>query len=495
MRYNTRYKDNNFLTPTIYTQTLSEYVENLKYSALPEKVITRAKLILLSTMGAVFAAKGAPTAEKSCQMALEANGGEGGPATVWGYGKKMSAINAAFAMGAMSDALDWEDCSCTGHPSAGVIPGAWIAAEEKHHSGKDLIAAIVAGYEVYQRIALAVQPSDLQWEDRGWGPASWQIFTALIPACKLYGLDARRTNQAIGMACESSTLPTSFSVRTMSDFKHYEYGYRARDGFLIAKSVEKGIHNNMDGLDDPTCYTGTICGNGGNFSVVEDKNQAIEDAADLTWLTRNLGTEYLILDTLLKPWPADIWSQSSIELVRRLMAEHGIQPDDVAEIVVDPMTADHMHVPANGYASSVQAQFSLPYAIAAAVREPMPGARWYSGAFMQDPEIIAFAQRIKAGPCAPNSDLENFKLFRNRSFPAQKVDILLKNGVQVSGQMDCPPGHPSDMPTLSEAASRFEAQASEASAGGQPDHVRELADKLCDLESVEDIASLSELLS
>lgn len=39
MRYNTRYKDNNFLTPTIYTQTLSEYVENLKYSALPEKVI------------------------------------------------------------------------------------------------------------------------------------------------------------------------------------------------------------------------------------------------------------------------------------------------------------------------------------------------------------------------------------------------------------------------------------------------------------------------
>ena len=81
-----------------------------------------------------------------------ANGGPGGPATVWGMDEKMAAVNAALVLGTISDALDWEDCSWTGHPAAGVIPCAWLAAEEKHKSGKELITAIVAGYEVYQRI-------------------------------------------------------------------------------------------------------------------------------------------------------------------------------------------------------------------------------------------------------------------------------------------------------------------------------------------------------
>ena len=80
-------------------------------------------------------------------------------------------------------ALDWEDCSWTGHPAAGVIPCAWLAAEEKHKSGKELITAIVAGYEVYQRIAMAVQPSDERWKTKGWGLTSWQIFACILPRC------------------------------------------------------------------------------------------------------------------------------------------------------------------------------------------------------------------------------------------------------------------------------------------------------------------------
>ena len=64
-------------------------------------------------------------------------------------------ITAAFAAGTMGDMLDWEDCSGTGHSSAGVIPTAVIAAEVLKKSGKDLLTAVVAEYEVYQRVALA----------------------------------------------------------------------------------------------------------------------------------------------------------------------------------------------------------------------------------------------------------------------------------------------------------------------------------------------------
>ena len=60
MRYNRLYKDNNFLTPTTYTQELSEYAEGLKYEDLPPEVVERAKMIMLQTVGAALAAKGTP---------------------------------------------------------------------------------------------------------------------------------------------------------------------------------------------------------------------------------------------------------------------------------------------------------------------------------------------------------------------------------------------------------------------------------------------------
>ena len=71
MRYNRLYKDNDFLTPTTYTQELSEYAEQLSYEDIPPEVVERAKMILLQTIGAALAAKETPIAEKAVKMARE----------------------------------------------------------------------------------------------------------------------------------------------------------------------------------------------------------------------------------------------------------------------------------------------------------------------------------------------------------------------------------------------------------------------------------------
>ena len=109
MRYNRFHKDNNFLTPTTYTQELSEYTVNLKYEDIPAEVIERAKMIMLQTIGVTLAARSTPISEKVREMSREANGGLGGPTTVWGTGEKLAPVNAALALGTMSDSLDWED--------------------------------------------------------------------------------------------------------------------------------------------------------------------------------------------------------------------------------------------------------------------------------------------------------------------------------------------------------------------------------------------------
>ena len=295
MRYNRLYKDNNFLTTTTYTQQLSEYIEQLKYEDLPAEVLERAKMLLLHTVGVALAAGETDIAAKAAKMACEANGGEGGPTTVWGSGTKLGAVNAALVLGTLADVLDQQAYSVTGRPAAGLIPCAWLAAEEKHCTGKELLTAIVAGYEVYQRIAMAVQPSEERRSEKGWGLISWQIFACILPIAKLYGMDARKINQSIGMCCECSPLPTDYHNVTDSDFRSYEYGYRARDGFLIAKSVDRGIHNQRDTLDEPRCYTGIICGNNSSNGPSDNLDKASE--ADVTWLTRDLGSRYLILES------------------------------------------------------------------------------------------------------------------------------------------------------------------------------------------------------
>ena len=107
---------------TDMTKQMCHFIKELKYEDIPPAVIERAKMIMLQTIGASLAAKNTAIADKVVRMAEQANGGNGGPVAVWGTGKKMSAINAALALGTLADALDWEDCSWTGHPSAGVIP-------------------------------------------------------------------------------------------------------------------------------------------------------------------------------------------------------------------------------------------------------------------------------------------------------------------------------------------------------------------------------------
>jgi len=475
MRYNRFYKDNSFIPPTDYTQQLSEYTAGLTFEEIPPAVIERAKMILLQTIGVSLAAREMPAAEKVHRMALEANSGTGGRTTAWGTGEKLSAANAALVAGTISDALDWEDCSWTGHPSAAIIPCSWIAAEERHKSGRDLLTAIVAGYEVYQRIAMAVQPDREQWNVKGWGLTSWQIFGAIIPIVKLYGLDSDKINQSIGLGCECSTIPTAYHAVTMSDFYHYEHGYRARDGFLIAKSIEKGIHNQMDALDAPMCYTAAIC-----------------EHPDTSWFTKDLGTKYLIMETLMKHWPANMWVQTSAELVHDIAAQNHLTPSDIESIIIDPPVAERMWAPDDGFSSITHAQFSIPFVIASLLYNPVPGASWYTAGQMKSPEIIALAKRVKAGTSPADSPLTGFLDFRKGNFPLKTVRVLTKDGSEFIGKMDCHPGHPSNMMSREQFCERFRVQTRSAF---NDEKANQAIDALVNIENCEDIAGLSWLLS
>ena len=79
--------------------------------------------------------------------------------TLWGESPRT--MFCAIPPGAYKE-MCIRDSTWTGHASAGAVPAAFAYGEQKHASGKEVITAIVAAYEVYQRIAMAVQP-DWLW--------------------------------------------------------------------------------------------------------------------------------------------------------------------------------------------------------------------------------------------------------------------------------------------------------------------------------------------
>lgn len=458
---------------TKYTQELADFTYHLKYEDVPPEVIERAKFIAMQVIGVSFAVTGLPVADKAIGLG-KACGGSGGDATIWIDGTKSSVAGAAFANSTLADALDWEDCSWTGHPSASIIPCAFASAEALHKSGKDYLLSIVAGYEVYQRIAMAVQPPENWPSLKGWGLTAWQIFGGVIPTAKLYGLTPEQINQAIGFGCTACPIPGQLHHITMSDAYHYEHGFRSMEGVMCALNAKAGVDNYMDALDDPWSFENHMC---------------VSPSPD--WYTKDLGKRWLIMETLLKHWPANMWVQTPLEITYNLVRKHNLKKENIREIIVDPPTHLRMYYSPEGYTSLTQAQFSIPFMLATLITDPKPSPRWYERSKLTDPDILELAGKVKPGPSDMLFMPKCFKNFQNGHHPVITITINTCDGNSYSETMECHLGHPRNMMNADQFKERFRVQAENCLKGGRMEEVIEL---LANIEDCDDMAMVGCLL-
>lgn len=459
---------------TDYTQNLAEYAANLRYETIPEEVLERARMLTLHTIGTALAANPVSLSDSAVKIAQAANGGAGGQASVWLGGGKLSMAEAAFANGTLSDMLDWEDCAWAGHPSAGVIPAAMAVSEGLHKSGKEYLEAVVAGYEVYQRVSMAVQPAADFDHNQGWALGNWQIFAASTPAGKLMGLDGRQMNQAFGMSVLYAAMPTNLQQATMSNAYHYQYGIAAQNGILAAMCAGAGIESLNDCFDIPYSYC-----------------EQLTKSVDRSWLNKNLGTSFYMLDVLVKHWPTNMWVNTPVEIVDLLVREHGIDYHDIESITINPPTQYRMHYEKDGFDTLMSAQFSIPYVIAARLKEPQPGPNWYTPEMFKDPELLELAGRIKPGPDKEDTLLGCFNIFQSGSHPEKTVTILMKDGTVYEKTQRTHKGHPLDMLSREEFCNRFRREASFALS---PEQTESIIDFVLNLEQVQDMSVFHELI-
>ena len=455
-----------------YTRILGDYAAQLRYEDLPADVVEQAKKIILHTMGVSIASSSMePTVNAA---ALAKARGSRPEATIWGAPNvKVAPSDAIYANGTAADVLDWEDCTWTGHASAGAIPASFAYGEQQHADGRQVITAIVAAYEVYQRIAMAVQPEFDSYlaQGRGWGLVNWQVFASAVAAGKLLGLDEKQMAACISLAAYQA--PTLMGKDGDGDIYHYAHGIAGRCGAESAEITRQGFEYYYDGLEGDTGY----------WLYVSNK-------CDWDWMDKELGKTFYINETLLKHWPANVWVQAPLDALDNICKREKITLEEIEKVRVSPVidiTSAEIPLPMG----LIQAEYSLPHCFACYLSGMEPSEKWYSLESRADKQLYELSKIVEYfGPQA--NRLHMFEIFWQGTFPDTTVEVVCKDGRVLREELRCPKGHPRNNFTLQEEVEFFVNRAGEFIG---KENAENFARGIAGLENCSDINQLTALLN
>ena len=464
---------------TQYTKGLCDFITKLEYDHLSPELVDKAKKLTMHVVGAALSGRTLPTAVSARSMGRALVGGQGEQmSTMWGEKGKLPMFGAIFANATAADTMDWEDCSWTGHPSASLISVSLAMCEAMHLSGKEFITAVIGGFELYQRIACYIQPSPgFDTVKYGWGLGSWQIFASAVPAGKLLKCDAEQFNLLLGATGCSTPVVNAILAQQMSDFYHLQFGITSLTGSMLARMAK---HDQLDNIYDV-------------MDVESGYPMMMRGFANEGWIDRNVGTEYLFDQLLLKHWPSNMWIQAPLDCLDALRRENGFTAEDIQEIFMTPNFNERDKFSWKGYDSCRDAQFSIPYCLAACLLRGEPGPAWYDAQRLDDPAILDMASRVKMDPDKMLDLMDAFKMFRSGSFPEIDVRVTLKDGRVLEKHLQFPKGHPQNPFQWEDVEHTFQVGATAAQLS------EEKAAKFKELckviEELDDMAPLAECLS
>src|SRR5947207_2022824 len=219
------------------SQQLAEFVAGLRFDGLPPDVVAAARRHMLDAVGVALAASalgaGAPVIEMTRSWAGARE------ASVIGYDFGAPAPWAALANGTLTHALDFDDTHVESvvHPSAFVVPAAMAVGEEIGASGRDIVTAAVAGYEVATRIGAAAPG---RFHVRGQHTTGLcGTFGAAAVAGRLWGLTPDEIAQAFGIAGSQSSGLFAY-LSDGSETKRLHAGWAAHGGIVAADLARRG---------------------------------------------------------------------------------------------------------------------------------------------------------------------------------------------------------------------------------------------------------------
>lgn len=335
------------------TGRISRFVAELSYDALPENVLQQVALFVADYYAACLAGYriNRELNEKALLLMEQMGGCE--QSTVLFSDKKMPACNAAFMNALYAHGADMDDGNrkAAGHIATHIMPAVFALAEAINAAWKDVITAVVAGYDVFNRIAGAAQPS---LYNRGYHSTGVAGGPACAAACaKLLGLDAAGIYNAISLgALQASGL--IIIDESGQECKPINPANAARTGILSAQLAQLGVKAPRNPLESKK----------GWFN-------AFSDGMDEEVLFDGLGETFTICESYLKLYPTCRHTHCSMDgviAIRRQMEQDGFTPRDVTAIDLRVYPAAIKSTGNIPYPKTEgEAKFSLHYCTAAAL--------------------------------------------------------------------------------------------------------------------------------
>src|SRR6476646_5040650 len=292
------------------TATLAAYVANLKFADIPAEVLDRAKVLTLDFLGSAIRARSEAESTPSLLKMLEALKLDAkGESTVFGDNKTWTPAVAALLNGALGHSLDFDDTHADSslHPSAPVVPAAFAVGEMVGASGRDVLTAIVAGYEVCCRLGNALDPTSHY--ARGFHPtATAGTYGAAAAAAKLFGLSKEQIIAAFGVSGSQAAGSLQFLVNGAWN-KRYQVGAAAMNGVIAATLARNDFVGAIESVE------------GKHGLLVGYSDNAHPDKA-----VAGLGKTYETMKIGVKPYPSCRYTHAALDALIA-MRRHQAAPD------------------------------------------------------------------------------------------------------------------------------------------------------------------------
>lgn len=434
---------------TTPSQTLASFAATLTFQDIPEPVIRRAENLFVDWVGSALAGKGARAVtaiERFC-MAMGPVPEPTGSHTVQGAAEILmsrrttSPYLAAMINGASSHFIEQDDVhnGSVFHPAAVVFPAVLAVAQATGRSGRDLLTAAVAGYEVGIRVGEFL------------GRSHYRIFhttgtagtvAAAAAVGNLLQLTPEQMLHAFGSAGTQASGLWEF-LRDAADSKQLHTAKAAADGLLSAYLAADGFTGARQILEG-----------------VQGMAAGMSQDADPAKLTDRLGTRWALAETSFKFHASCRHTHPAADALLAVMREHDLRHADIARVVarvhqgaIDVLGA--VTVPQTVH----QGKFSMGTVLGLIAVKGVAGVREFEQDYLH-PEVAAFRDKVEM---VLDEEVD-------RTYPVRwigKVTVHTNDGRLLEGRVDEPKGDPGN--TLSreeieQKASRLAAFSGAASA-------------------------------
>jgi len=389
----------------------TDFIHELRWQDLPTPVQNQARRCLLDTLGAATGGQQTQLAKIIHDYAASVYAGQG--AQLWFDGRTVSPPGAALANGMVTDALDIHDghVLTKGHAGAALVPAllATIGLKpETNISGQELLTSLVMGYEVALRAGLALHATACDYHTSG----TWNALGCAAITARRSGLNGDATRHALGIAEYHG--PRSQMMRCIDHPTMLKDG----SGWGAMAGVSAGL----------------LAGSG--FTGAPALTVEAAEVADV-WA--DVGSNWLILDQYFKPDAVCRWAQPAMAGALAIQQTHHLALASIERIWVHTFH-EATRLSCRRPQTTEQAQYSLPFPVAAALVYGRLGPTELTGPTLQDEQVLNLADRVELveDPAC------------NARFPAERVarvqietggKIMFESGeVQARWDTDRPPG-------------------------------------------------------